>query len=709
MNRKKTKSDFSKFEKRNKHKRRSKEAAMRELRRAVEAVNPSYGGILRDVSVSDFERHRKKGERHTRGIYHGTRSGYGFVTPEDGERDVFIPDSRTLGALSGDIVELSYRKYMDGFGRERTEGRVTRIVEYGVDSLVGTLEREPSYMHGRRRISGGWIFLPDDGTMPRDLELVGSVMNARRGDKVRVRLLRGGRAGGRAAAEVVAVFGDSATAEANYKAILSELEVPVDFTSEELLQAERSAARPLSDENRVRFDGQLIMTVDGADAKDLDDAVSVRRTSTGWQLGVHIADVSAYVEEKTALDRAVMTRGTSLYFTDRVVPMLPPVLSNGACSLNAGEDKYALSAIINLDKAGEIINCRVVPAVVRSRVRGVYAEVNAILDGSADSGIKKKYKSVIPLIHRMKELYELLLKRHLKRGALELEIPESVILLSEDGVPEDVVARERGVGERIIEQLMLCANEAVAGLLHSKGIPCVYRVHAAPPEEKLEAFLTFARGTGLELGTGTLEGGRVDSRFLSALLKESEEKGLLVPVSYSMLRAMSKAEYSEVCGAHFGLGMDCYCHFTSPIRRLSDLATHRIIRRVLLEGADAARYASYARRAARAATECEIRALNAERRIENLYKAVFMSSHIGEDMDGAVSSVTAFGAFVMLDNTCEGLIPMSGLENDFSFDEHSLTLHSDGVTLTLGDRVRVRIEDVDISHSRTNFSLLEKL
>jgi ribonuclease R len=386
----------------------------------------------------------------------------------------------------------------------------------------------------------------------------------------------------------------------------------------------------------------------------------------GWQLGVHIADVSSYVPEKSALDRLVMNRGTSVYFTDKVVPMLPECLSNGACSLNAGEEKYALTAIINLDSEGEIIKTRIVPSIIKSRLRGVYSEVNEILTGTPDPELRAKYRAVTPTLKKMQELYEILSEKARKRGYLDMSIDEAVIILDEDGSPKDIVRAERGVGERMIEQFMLTANEAVATLLSERGIPCVYRVHESPAADKLENFVDYLKHVGIHY-TSLLQEDACGKDY-AAVLDEAEKKGVGTAVSRTMLRSMMKAKYSEIRMPHFGLGIDCYCHFTSPIRRLSDLATHRIIHKVLLEGKRPESYASYAKRAARAASETELRALGAERRIENLYKVIYMQEHVGEIFNATVSSVTSFGMFCELENTCEGLVPICEMPGLFIFN-----------------------------------------
>jgi ribonuclease R len=385
--------------------------------------------------------------------------------------------------------------------------------------------------------------------------------------------------------------------------------------------------------------------------------------------------------------------------------MLPESLSNGACSLNAGEEKYTLSAIIDLSSDGEIEGVKIEPSVIVSCVRGVYSEINALLSGTADASVRKKYSRVLPTLNKMVELYKLLEARSRLRGAVDFEADEAKIIMNSDGDPIDIVKRERGLSERMIEQFMICANVAVATELDKRGIPCVYRVHAEPPAEKMANFLTFVHNLGLN--TSFLPNERISAKELSRILCDAEEQGVLAPVSYAMLRSMAKAEYSRVRAMHFGLGLSHYCHFTSPIRRLSDLATHRIIHRIMLEGKRPEAYNSYAGRAAAAATEAELRAVDAERRIENLYKVIYMSRYIGEEFDAAVSSVASFGIFCTLENTCEGLVPISDLPGMFFYDEGNVAMRSSSIVIRLGDAVRVRLEDADITEGRLRFSLVD--
>ncbi len=709
MKNNRNKKSFTKLSKRNTHKRTLKERAKAELLRAVMETGVNADGVKLHAALDKGRRGRVSGrafrdEIVARGVFSSSKSGFGFVTPTDvtEERDIFIPEDKVCGAIEGDTVEVVYHKYKTYTGEEKTEGRIRKIIEYGRKTLIGTAELENAFARGKRYASRRMILIPDDHKISVR-PMITDTLRVFEGDKLEVLLNRGGNSR-IPECTVLRNFGNSYTKEANYDAILAECGIDTEFSKEVLAEADFFAAMPVSDEGRVDRRGDIIFTIDGEGAKDLDDAISLKRLKGGsYQLGVHIADVSYYVRERTHLDRTAMARGTSVYFTDKVVPMLPRSLSNGACSLGAGEDKYVLSAIINLSADGDILLCRLEPSVIRSRVRGVYSEVNKIFDGTADKEIKNKYKGIIPTLEKMRELYRILAKRSAARGALELETSDAEIILANDGTPCDIIKRERGDAEKLIEQFMLCANEAVATLLTEKGIPCVYRVHENPPPEKLSEFLSYLHNLGFD--TSKISRERSSSADFSALLREADARGILRPVSYSMLRAMAKAKYSDIRHLHFGLGIELYCHFTSPIRRLSDLATHRIIHKVLFENKRPELYSGYARRAAAASTEAELRALNAERRIENLYKVIYMEQFIGMEFDAIINSVTSFGFFAELENTCEGLVPISELPGVFTFDEKNMNLRSRDITYKLGDTVRVRLEECDIIRGKLRFSV----
>lgn len=655
-------------------------------------------------------RRPKKNGKVACGLFRGTSRGFGFVVPDaeaEIKEDIFIRARAVNGALDGDRVTVRYRisdgrQESDAQKAEsrRYEGEILEVTEVGRASVIGTLFYRPEFL-GRRRVERPYL-LPDDSRLPSAIPLL-RADGAREGDKVEA-LLPAER-GNTLCGNVIRVFGPAEDRGANYEAILASCGVPLVFSDEARAEAEARAAEPLSEEGRVRPAREIIFTIDGAGAKDLDDAVSLRALPGGkWLLGVHIADVSEYVKEGTPLDRTALERGTSVYFVDKVVPMLPEALSNGACSLNANEDKYALAAHMTIDSEGRILDTRVSREIIRSRVRGVYSEINDLLEKGEGSVFYAKYRTVLPTLRRMDSFYRILAERSRKRGALELDRKEPLILLDEAGDPCEILARTRGTAEKMIEQFMLAANEGVARLLTERGIPCVYRVHEKPEAEHLAAFVLYAHNLGLS--TQALQTDEPRARDFAAILDQAREAGVGEAVSYALLRAMAKAAYSEKPAPHFGLGIPLYCHFTSPIRRLSDLATHRIIKAVLLDGKKKERYEGYAKRAAEAASEAELRALDAERQIEALYKVLYMSRHIGEEFDAQISSVTSFGIFAELENTCVGLIPLSAMTDDvFIYDEENLTLRCGECVYRIGDSVRVRVEEADIPTRKLYFSL----
>ena len=642
--------------------------------------------------------------RTAEGVFSGTARGFGFVLPDGAEgkpnADIFIPADKTGGALDLDRVAVRFRP---GF-ENRTEGEVTAILSEGRKTLIGVLVSGRPLAFGRHasrdRFRSGWYLIPDDGKIPGEFPVRPSP-DADPGDRVEITLP--GRRGG--VCEISRVFGRATDRSANCDAILAGAGIETEFDPSALREAELVSREPIGREGRRDLTKNLIFTIDGADAKDLDDAVSLTALpGGGWLLGVHIADVSSYVKPGSALERDAFRRGTSVYFVDRVVPMLPVALSNGACSLNPNEDKRALSAWITLAKDGSITGCELEKTVIRSRVRGVYDEVNALFSDGENSPFYPKYRAVYPALLRMRELYLLLEKRSAARGSLSLDRPEPIFTLDEGGDPVDVSLRSRGDAEKLIEQFMLTANEAVATLLRERGIPCVYRIHEDPDPLKLAAFKRAAAHLGLDAsGIDPADPGNCS---FAPLLADAAAHGIAEQISLSLLRAMAKARYEDRPSRHFGLAIDLYCHFTSPIRRLADLATHRIISEVLLGSASPRRFAGFARDAAQAATAAELRALDAERKIEATYKALWLEKRIGEVFPARVSSLTSFGLFAELDNTCEGMIPLHDLPGVYIYNELDMALVGGKITFRLGDRLNVRVEEVDPLAGRVRFSLV---
>ena len=489
-------------------------------------------------------------------------------------------------------------------------------------------------------------------------------------------------------------------------AVLHDHGVRTSFPPEVIENAKEVSGAPVTLDGRLDLRDAVIFTVDGADSKDLDDAISVVKTDEGYELGVHIADVSHYVREDTPLDTEAFARGTSVYFSDMVVPMLPVELSNGICSLNGGVDRYALSAFMTIDNYGNIVDTMVEKTVIRSCLRGVYSELNDVISRGSRSQYYEKYSVLGDSLRDCIDLYKILAHKSHKRGAVELETTESKIVVDENKNPVKIVKRDRGLSERMIEQFMLAANEAVATWLYNKKMPCVYRVHEEPSEGKLTTLKVFAANAGLD--GRALHEKNLKASALQGILEQAKAKGIDTVISTVVLRSMMKARYSDACSPHFGLAIDKYCHFTSPIRRYPDLCTHRIISDILEGRMDEHRRAymqKFAAHAALASSENERRAMSAERDIEDLYRTVYMSSRIGQRYEGHVCSLTGFGMFVELDNTCEGLIPINTMHGYFTYNERNMTLQSKTRVYRLGDKVRVKIASADIISRRVYMEL----
>ncbi|MBQ8393757.1 MAG: ribonuclease R [Clostridia bacterium] len=640
---------------------------------------------------------------YIRGIFSASARGrFGFTVTEKG--DFFIPPKFTLTAMDGD--EVLIRKFGTGsrYYGNGNEAEVCAITKRNTVTFVGTF-------HGYTR-AGRMI-----GEVHADserLDICASVSGldksgASDGDKVVVKITKYPRYDGDSIhGKITDVLGKSDTLEANYLSILHENSIVTEFDTGVLEDADRIANEEIKPDGRLDLRCKNIFTIDSESAKDLDDAISIEKTEDGYILGVHIADVSHYVREKTLVDKEAMARGTSVYFTDKVVPMLPRVLSNGVCSLNGGEDRYAMSAFMTLDKNGEIISTSVHSSIINSKVRGVYSELNDILKNRADSPFYEKYSHIIEDFYLMMELYSILKRKSIQEGAMDLESDESEIILDKNGHPVSIIKRERGETEKLIEQFMLCANRGVAEFLTAMEMPCVYRIHESPDTEKTDAFLNFALNMGIDVSCARM--GRTPSpKQLSQILDNAKELGKADVVSSVLLRSLKKAKYSAQPKIHYGLATELYCHFTSPIRRYPDLTVHRILKSVLggaIDGEKVSRLAKFAERSAQISSENELRALYAERGIDDLYKAVYMADRLGMETEGVICSVTSFGFFVRTDDMCEGLVPISSLNGEFFFDENAYSLISRDRIFKLGQRARVRIFEADIISRKITFELI---
>lgn len=630
-----------------------------------------------------------------RGRMLSLNKGFGFARLEDRREDCFIPGRYLLDALPGDVVSIR----LGAPDSRGLQGAVAKVLEPGPRLYAGRLITDKK---------GGPAVEPDGGfRYPLPVRRSGTG-DARPGDKVRFSVRQ--NKDGDWTAQVLTIYGSADSARVCADAIIDSRGIPTAFPEEVLEEAARLRDAGISREElatREDLRDWTIFTIDGEDAKDLDDAVSLEVLADGWRLGVHIADVSHYVQAQTALDKEAFTRGTSVYFADRVIPMLPEALSNGACSLNAGEDKLTLSAILTLSSDGECRGLRLVKSVIRSRVRGVYSEVNALLAGKADEEIQKKYAPVLASLTAMRRLAARLREAAEARGVMDLVSTETRFVLDEQGKPAALLPRTTGEAEGMIEQFMIAANTAVAGLARRKKLPFVYRVHEHPNTEKLAELLDTVRLLGLK---APLQSEELPQSALRDLMEQARETPYARLVSERLLRAMAKAAYSDNPLGHYGLALRDYCHFTSPIRRYPDLAIHRILSDSLTHTPLAElhdRYGGFARAAADESSACEVRAMTAERDCEACYKAEYMLSRLGQEFDGVIVSASDFGLFVELENTVSGLLPLEELpESGLYYDNIASLVDFQGKPrYTIGQVIRVQAAACDVSMGRVSFAL----
>ncbi len=709
MKKSKNKRTTKKYSKKSITRSRSRKS---EMSRAIKAARAKRSGAL--------HRHQNA---HI-GIFSTTQRGYGFVTCHDFDDDVFIPASKTLGAAGGDEVRFIVRSRS---ATGRIDGEICEIIKRNDAPVLGRIyERELYVRRGGKRVPvRSFEFVPDSSKQISFPVRVSSAAaaGAKHGDRVALKILEYPTRTSEAVGRVERIFGAADSIESAVEAILYDSGVMREFSREVLAEAQSLKGFADGDyPGRLDLRGKTVFTIDSEYAKDLDDAISVEKTDNGWVLGVHIADVAHYVKAGGAIDVEARNRGNSVYYPGSVIPMLPEVLSNGHCSLNMDSEKLTLSAIIELDSKGEILSSEVRESVISSAARGVYSELNAILDKSADSALKKKYpKAVLDMLKEAVRLYKVLFKRAEKRGCFELESGEAVIKLDDKGYPCDIVRVDRGVCERLIEQFMLCANEAVARLVCSRGLHGVYRIHEKPDSEKCAVLLQYAENLGIEVKKMNLRADKLAPADMQKLLKSAAEKNVGRALSPVLLRSLMKARYEPIPLGHYGLALEFYSHFTSPIRRYSDLILHRYLKKALAEGdklyynaqtdipdKDACPVNADLSNACEAANEGEVRALTAERSIDDVYKAYFMKNRIGDEFDAVIVSVTSFGFFAELDNTCEGLVLVSTLGGLGYYDESHMKLtDAYGRSYKVGENIRVCLEDVDIATGKMTFSLVE--
>ena len=650
------------------------------------------------------------------GRYQGSGRGFGFFIPEGAQsrnEDCFVPPRQEGGAWDGDRVEAVLAPE-DPTQPGRRIARVAKVLERGNPTVTGTVRKE------NREV---WL-RPDNERLSGAIKIIGRA-KVREGEKAAVAVTSYGSANAAPLGKLCATFGPSGSRAAAVEAILYQQGVEREFPDEVLSEAQAAprSVSPAALRGRLDLRDKIVITIDGAASKDLDDAVSLERDGDNWVLGVHIADVSAYVKPGTALDEEAFRRGTSVYFADQVVPMLPVALSNGICSLNGGVDRLTLSCFMVMDKRGDIVDHSVAKSVIRSTERMTYEDCNILLaeEGHGQAPhpgdksrreqygfLSERYAHILPMLRDMAELAKRLEKRKKKRGSLELETRESYIVCDSMGRPVDIVAREQGQSEKLIEEFMLAANETVARHLFEHRCPAVYRVHEKPSQDKTDTL----RAMLSPLGYSILQ---ADHGSLQRVLETAKGKPEASAVSMMVLRSMMKAKYSTENLGHFGIAADYYCHFTSPIRRYPDLMVHRSLHSLLEETegrrAESPRPAKLEKACEKAAVQSsqrELAAQTAERDIDKLYFADYMHEHIGEEFPGVVSGVTRFGVFAALPNGVEGLIPVETLPEDrYEYDDlrMSLTGERTGVQYTFGMELTVICVAADPSTGRVDFRL----
>ena len=623
---------------------------------------------------------------------------FAFVMLEDGTSDIFIPGRFTKGAMPGDDVLVEKFEHPRVEGSD--EGAILAILTEKND-LVGTV----------RRVEGRLRFVPDDCpaiTMPLARDCEGG---AKDGDKVAVEILNRGNRQEDHRVGVAMRFGSSDEAKRCAKALLYAKDIRTRFPDKVRDEAKKFEGVEVSEkdcEGRMDLRALPIFTIDSAETKDIDDAISLTRTSDGgFELGVHIADVSNYVKPGTELDNEAFSRATSVYYADQVVPMLPKALSNGICSLNENELRLAFSCLMRLDKEGNLTDYRFVKSIIRSRVKGVYSEINALLAGTADAEIKAKYADVIDQLPAMKELYGHRARLRKERGCMDIESGEVKLILDENGRCIDVKKRTSGESESMIEEFMLLANQCAAHFARVKQIPFVYRVHEEPNAEKLERLHALLQACGIN---DHFAKDVPAPKELSAILEGVRGTPYEQIINTGMLRCMSKALYEEKPKGHYGLVLKDYAHFTSPIRRYPDLAIHRIMTD-MLKGTDKEtmilRYTDFAERASKQSSEREVIAMQIERKAEDCYKAEYARRHLGECYEGTISGVTQRGLFIELDNGVEGFVPASSLTpSGTSLTEGvRLTDPASGKTWSLGDKMMITIVRADVNLGKIDFEV----
>ncbi len=638
------------------------------------------------IYLSKKGKYVKGQAQRLKGIFQANARGFGFVLQEGEEEDIFISEENTGGAFQGDEVEFVITKVVEG---KRKEGKIVRVISHGMTKVVGLFEKNKNFGFVR----------PDNQRFFKDIYIpAGKEKGAMTGHKVIVELTSYGGENMKPEGKVIEIIGHVNDPGTDILSIVKSFDLPVEFPERVLNQAER-VGKEVSEADMVgRLDLRdlQMVTIDGEDAKDLDDAVSLEEIEEGYRLGVHIADVSNYVQERSALDREALKRGTSVYLADRVIPMLPHKLSNGICSLNEGENRLALSCIMTINQKGEIIDHVIAETVIKVDKRMSYTSVAKILE-EQDEEECKKYKELVPMFEKMAFVSSILRKRRKARGSIDFDFPETKILLDEQGKPVELKPYDRNVATKMIEDFMLAANETVAEEYFWRELPFLYRTHEAPDEEKIKKLSTFINNFGYHIHMGN----EIRPKEVQKLLEKIEDTPEEALISRLALRSMKQAKYTPENTGHFGLAAKYYTHFTSPIRRYPDLQIHRIIKENIRGRMTEERIAHYGKilpEVAMQSSEMERRAEEAERETLKLKKVEYMQQRIGEEFDGVISGITKWGAYVELENTIEGLVHVTNMRDDhYEYWEEQYELigaHTRNV-YKLGQSVRIRVIGTD--------------
>lgn len=639
-------------------------------------------------------------EQYVKGVFISNERGFGFVEPEDGGDDYFIPEAEINGAFHHDMVLIAVDPVQSG---KRKEGKIVKILSHEIREVVGYFQKNKGF---------GYV-LPDNQRIATDIYIAGKyTMGAVQGHKVVAKILNYGTKEKKPEGIITEILGHANDPGVDIMSIVKSYDIPSEFPAEVMEQVKDIPEEVSIEEKEGRMDLRKwqTVTIDGEDAKDLDDAITLHKENGIYTLGVHIADVSHYVTENSPLDQEARERGTSVYLVDRVIPMLPHKLSNGICSLNQGVDRLALSCIMKINEKGEIFDHQVAETLIHVDRRMTYTAVKEIV---ADKNLNtiNAYEEFVPMFDLMAELSEILRRKRYARGAIDFDFPECNIKLDENGHPKSVEPYERNVATKIIEDFMLAANETVAEYFFWQNVPFVYRNHEEPDSEKMSQLTTFIRNFGYSV---KVAGDEVHPKELQKLLKRIEGTPEEAMISRVTLRSMKRAEYTPECKGHFGLAAKYYCHFTSPIRRYPDLQIHRIIKECIQNKMSEKHKEHFQTILLEVTGHCsmtERRADDAERDTDKLKKAEYMRSQIGEEFIGVISGITNFGIYVELPNTIEGLIHVSNMPDDhYIYDEESYAMIGERTqkTYKLGQPVKIRVEASDKIARTIDFSFVAK-